>query len=241
LLDKESLKINVLTLEDLKKIKIGYEDQEKKSTSLDKSILEIYKKLVELDDEDLFLFLKESAPTLIKIDRIDKYLRVVEETSPANKIEPSFDINTEEQLELLKSKKVTEFNKLVEQGNNLISLIHLPYENLNRLKLKDINLQHAFLFRTKLLNADLSYANLISANLSDAILVHNNYDQSVNKGTNFNNAVIDNPEYIKYLHIHGGQNIPDEIKSKQGLKSMLEKRDLDDYVVNQILSVSDLQ
>jgi len=72
--------------------------------------------------------------------------------------------------------------------------------------------------------------------------VHNKYEKSINKNTNFNNAIIDNPEYIKYLHSNGGQNIPNEIKSKQELRSLLEKR----YFrflskVSIILDISDLQ
>ena len=313
--EKQSSERQGLTLEDLKKIRAGYEDQEKKSTSLDKPILEIYKKLVELDDEDLLIFLRASASALIKIDRIEKYLRAVEETNLPNKRKSSFDIDSEEQLKLLRDinyskeqlrkKKVEDFNLWHRMTN--ISLIHLPYENFHRSELNSIDLNDAFLFKVvlndsnlsnanlggadlsnaylsradltyanlsgaKLLgadlggadlsNADLTYANLSGAdlsyanlsgahlsnanledaNLSGAILVHNKYEKSINKNTNFDNAVIDNPEYIKYLHSDGAQNIPNEIKSKQELRSLLQKRNIGkDYSINDLLDLSDLK
>jgi len=58
--------------------------------------------------------------------------------------------------------------------------------------------------------------------------------------TNFDNAIIDNPEYIKYLRSNGGLNIPNEIKTKQELRSLLEKSSLAEGVVQNILSGSDL-
>jgi len=176
--EKESSERQGLTLEDLKKIRVGYEDQEKKSTSLDKPILEIYKKLVELDDEDLLIFLRASAPTLIKIDRIEKYLRAVEETNLANKRKSSFDIDSEEQLKLLRNinyskeqlrkKKVEDFNLLHRMNN--ISLIHLPYENFHRYELNSIELNDAFLFKVVLNDSNLSNTYLSRANLSNAYL-----------------------------------------------------------------------
>jgi hypothetical protein len=39
----------------------------------------------------------------------------------------------------------------------------------------------------------------------------------------------------------GGQNIPNEIKSKQELRLVLEKRLIDEDRVNSILNISDLQ
>jgi hypothetical protein len=254
--EKESSGRQGLTLEDLKKIRVGYEDQEKKSTSLDKPILEIYKKLVELGDEDLLIFLRKSAPTLIKIERIEKYLRVVEETTLANK-RKSVDVDSEEQLKLIRDGKIKDFNVL--QRMRLISLTHLPYEDFSDTSLNGIELHDAFLFKVFLSENDLSDANLIGADLSNAylsdakllgadlsdadlsgaILVHNKYDQSINKNTNFNNAVIDNPNYIKYLHSSGGQNIPDEIKNMSELRSLLEKSNLDEHLVNRTLGISD--
>jgi hypothetical protein len=72
-------------------------------------------------------------------------------------------------------------------------------------------------------------------------LVHIQPEQSINKGTNFSNAVIDNSEYIQHVLNDGGQNIPNEIKSKQELRLVLEKRLIDEDRVNSILNISDLQ
>jgi uncharacterized protein YjbI with pentapeptide repeats len=129
----------------------------------------------------------------------------------------------------------------------LISLIHFPYVSFLRDKLNGVDLSRAFLFKvmlndSDLSNASLSEADLSSADLSGAILIHNKYEKSINKNTKFDNAVIDNAEYIKYLHSNGGQNIPNEIKSKSELRSVLEKRvDMDENKLNHILNISELQ
>jgi len=60
--------------------------------------------------------------------------------------------------------------------------------------------------------ADLSIAYLSRAKLSD---------------TDFSNAIIDNPDFLKHLHEKGSQNIPNEIKNKQELRRELLKKDLD--------------
>jgi uncharacterized protein YjbI with pentapeptide repeats len=181
--EKGSSERKVLTLEELK-IKIGYKVQKKKSSILD-TILEIYRKLVELDDEDLLIFLRKSAPTLIKIDRIEKYLRVVEETSLPNKRETSFTINNEKQLELLRNEKVTEFNLL---DYHYQYLIHLPYEDLTSLKLNSIKLRTAFLFNADLTHADLSNADLTHADLSGAKLLDANLTYANLSGADLTHA-----------------------------------------------------
>ncbi len=93
-------------MEDLDKV---IKEKEKLTDNL--LLLPIYKKLVELDDPDLLSFLNISAITLIKIDEIDKYLRVVVDISSNVKRKDSFVIDSEKQLELLTSEKVNEFNE----------------------------------------------------------------------------------------------------------------------------------
>jgi hypothetical protein len=42
--------------------------------------------------------------------------------------------------------------------------------------------------------------------------------------TDFSNAMIDDPDFLKHLREKGSQNIPDEIKNKQELRGELLKR-----------------
>jgi uncharacterized protein YjbI with pentapeptide repeats len=179
--EKESSERQGLTLEDLKKMRTGHE-QGKKSARLDKPVLEIYEKLLELDDEDLLLFLKTSAITLIKIDRFNEYLRVIDETNVTNKRDShSFAISSEKQLELLKNEKVTEFREYAKEYRKYAKEfmpIHLPFETLKSLDLKNISFKRAFLFKADLSWTDLSRANLEDADLSRANLSYANLSKA---------------------------------------------------------------
>jgi hypothetical protein len=62
----------------------------------------------------------------------------------------------------------------------------------------------------------------------------------VNTRTDFSNAIIDNPDFLKHLRKKGSQNIPNEIRNKQELGGELLKRNLDQSDIDTYLDVSQL-
>jgi len=107
-----------------------------------------------------------SIETLLRIDKIERYLRVLDPIGMTSKAEKFLNIDNEKQLDLLLTRQVTEFNKYVEQG----MLIHLPFEELPECDLQNFRLSGSILFRANLSGANLSAAILSGANLSAAIL-----------------------------------------------------------------------
>jgi uncharacterized protein YjbI with pentapeptide repeats len=343
LLVKENYE-NTLTLEDLNRI-IDDRNQENNESAMAKPILDIYKKLIELKDNDLLFFLRASVTTLLKIDEINKYLKVIENTSQTDKREITLHIDSKKQLELLKEGNVTDFNRLVAPGDVIQDVvIHHPFEDLNSLELRNIKLRGAFLFMTRLVDADLteadlgsadlsnanlseadlteadlgsadlsnanlseadltkarlskadlmganlseadlsrsiliganlsmadlSEASLIGANLSKADLTHadlsganlwmanlsganlseadlsqslmldnKDYDNLIINNTTFKDAIIINPEFIRYLKTQKAQKIPDEIKNKQDLESRLKRAKFKPNIIDYQSSIS---
>jgi uncharacterized protein YjbI with pentapeptide repeats len=136
----------------------------------DKSLLHIYKKLIDIGDNDLFSFLRVSIETFLRIDKIERYLRVLDPIGTTSKAEKFLDLGNEKQLDLLLNRQVREFNNYVEQG----ILIHLPFEKLARCDLQNFHLKGSMLFRADLSEANLSRANLVGANLVGADLTRVN-------------------------------------------------------------------
>jgi uncharacterized protein YjbI with pentapeptide repeats len=163
-LEKESTTIS--NLHDLSKILQDDKNLEKDKSLADKSLLDIYKKLIDIADNDLFTFLRVSIETLLRIDKIERYLRVLDLIGTTSKAEKFLEIDSEKQLDLLRNGQVTEFNKYVEQG----VAIHLPFEKLAGCDLKNFRLEDSMLFRTDLSGANLIWANLSRADLSRADL-----------------------------------------------------------------------
>ena len=164
-LQKESVAIS--NLYDLNKI-LQYDKNRKKDDYVYKSLanrllLDIYKKIVDIGDDDLFTFLKVSKETLLRIDKIEKYLKVLDITSITSNVERFLDIDSARQLNLLRNQDVIEFNKYFEQGIP----IHLPLLNngeLVGLVLQNFHFENSLLFRS-----DLSEANLFGSELSGRI------------------------------------------------------------------------
>jgi uncharacterized protein YjbI with pentapeptide repeats len=129
-----------------------------------KSLLEIYKRLVELDDKELFTFLTVSKKTLLKVDKIEKYLEVSDPFGMAKRTEKFLDIDSGKQLNLLRNRGVTEFNEYRKR------VLHLPFVELTGSDLRDFRLSRSLLFRANLNRANLAGANLAGANLSGANL-----------------------------------------------------------------------
>jgi hypothetical protein len=294
----------------------------------DKSIRDIYKKLIDIGDDDLFAFLRVSIKTLLRIDKIERYLRVLDPIGTTSKAEMrEKEIDNEKLLDLMRNGKVEEFN---DHPPGEI-LIHLPFENLAGWDLRKFDLSHSMLFdadlsgtnlskanlfwadliranlsRANLSEADLSWANLYEArlyeadlsgaNLSLAILIRANLSRAnlseadlseallyeaklsgadlsgadlsdaklsladlsqakllntviikpefdnvlVNKYTDFSNSIIDDPDFLKYLHEKGCQNIPNEIKNKQELREELLRRNFSQGMIDSCLRTSQL-
>jgi uncharacterized protein YjbI with pentapeptide repeats len=177
----------IRTIEDLHKEIINANDK-RKNYIFDRGTSEILKRLIELNDIDLYLFLINSAPTLFKIVKMDKYLRVVESVDIADVSGISSDIDREKQILLLRKEDVVQFN----QHKSSIR-VYLPLEDLGKLNLKGIDMSGAFLLGTKLKGADLSHSNLAAADfmivdLSGANLSHSNLEAADLRGADLRGA-----------------------------------------------------
>lgn len=132
----------------------------------DKSLLDIYKKLIDIGDEDRFAFLRVCIETLLRIDKIERYLRVLCPIGTTSKAEMGEkEVDNEKLLYLLRNGEVKEFNGYVNGG-----IIHLPFENLARCDIRKFHLKDTMLFMTDLSKADLTDADLFDANLTGADL-----------------------------------------------------------------------
>jgi uncharacterized protein YjbI with pentapeptide repeats/energy-coupling factor transporter ATP-binding protein EcfA2 len=167
-LKKESTTIS--NLYDLNRVLQDVKNREKDDyiykSLADKSLLEIYKKLIDIGDDDLFIFLRASKETLLRIDKIERYLRVMDPIVMTSRVEKSLGIDSGKQLHLLRNRQVKEFNQYSEQGIP----IHLPFEFLVGCDLHNFNLYDSMLFRADLTGVNLVAANLYNANLSEANL-----------------------------------------------------------------------
>lgn len=151
-------------------------------------ISDTYRKLIDINDQDLITFLREAAKPLLKIGIIEEYLRVIDDTTKKPETRASYDdVKSYESISrlqnlmnrfyyfkdskvLLKNKNKLEYEitKFITSTYN--SIVHLPYVNLSNNKLKGINLSNALLFKANLSSADLSAANLEGADLSYSYL-----------------------------------------------------------------------
>jgi Pentapeptide repeats (8 copies) len=184
----------------------------------ERSLLVIYKKLIDIDYNELFTFLTVSKEVLLRIDNIERYLMVSDPIGMTNKLKRPLDVDSRKQLNLLRNRQVTEFNKYLEQRIP----IHLPFEKFSGSDLHQFRLAGSLLFMSDLSGADLFKADLINANLSGAnsshaIIIGGRYSRVV-VNTDFSNAIIDSPDFLKYLREKGCKKIPNEIKNKQELR-----------------------
>jgi uncharacterized protein YjbI with pentapeptide repeats len=227
-IEKESK--NISNLYDLKNILADNKTLEKHDyiykSFTEKSLLDIYRKLIDIDDNELFTFLRVSKEALLRIDSIEKYLMVSDPIGMTNKVGTLLDIDSRKQSNLIHNKLVTEFNKYFSGIP-----IHLPFEKLSGCELHDFSLSFSLLFMSDLSGAKLLDTILINCTFSDVI---------VDTDTDFSNAVIDNPDFLKHLHKKGSRNIPNEINNKQELRRELLKRDLDPKTSDLYLGSSEL-
>jgi hypothetical protein len=117
---------------------------------------------------------------------------------------------------------------------------------LFRADLSGANLSGANLSWTKLSGANLSEANLSGADLSGAkllntVIIDCKFSNAIiDTYTDFSNAIIVDPDFLKHLREKRSQNIPDEIKNKQELREKLRNRDFDQGTIDLYLRVSQL-
>jgi hypothetical protein len=191
----EKILDNVTVLNDLAKVIEDEKYDEKKgylykllltSYRADKLLNNTYKKLIETNDNDLFTFLKIASIGLLKIDNIDNYLRVIDNTGITNKKKDLKEIDSKKQFKLLQSQKVIEFN---EYSNKNI-MVHLPYSDLPRLEIPDITMKNSLLFKINLTKSNLSRSNLIEAVLSMANLRRANLSGTNLVGANLNGTIL---------------------------------------------------
>jgi uncharacterized protein YjbI with pentapeptide repeats len=194
LLKIHEYKSEISTLADLKKVINGGI----KEFALDKSILDIFKKLISLGDNDLFDYLRIASEILIKIDKMNKYLRIEETVPLADTSEFSRDIDSEKQYRLLSDGEIIKFNeyKAKQRGNSHLPYLQLPIDvkgegketSINGVKLNGVNLSRSFLFGAEMAYADLSDADLSDADLSLASLNNANLSWANMKSTDLTDA-----------------------------------------------------
>ena len=153
-----------------------------------KKILEIYNKIIEINDEDLFTFLTQAAEPLLRIGNIENYLRAVDTKKDIDTTKNILEIKSYESINKLQHGTL-DFTKYVQ--NSIIHLPYLPYWELELdkgKKLEKINLSGAFLFKADLSKANLTAANLKAADLSGANLTAANLKAADLSGADLSGA-----------------------------------------------------
>jgi uncharacterized protein YjbI with pentapeptide repeats len=132
--------------------------------------------------------------------------------------------------------------------------------NLVSTRLWGANLRDAHLVGAKLLGANLGGARLVGANLGGArlvgvdlggadlkhteltnsIIINPNYESlTVNSSTEFNNATIDDPQFIDYITQYT-RNVPQKIKDKKKLRRELARKGVSEENIEDLLTISKL-
>ena len=132
--------------------------------------------------------------------------------------------------------------------------------NLVSTRLWGANLRDAHLVGAKLVGANLGGARLVGANLggarlvgvdlggadlkhtelSNSIIINPNYESlTVNSSTEFNNATIDDSQFIDYITQYT-RNVPQKIKDKKKLRRELAKKGVSEENIEDLLTISKL-
>jgi uncharacterized protein YjbI with pentapeptide repeats len=132
--------------------------------------------------------------------------------------------------------------------------------NLISTRLWGANLRDAHLVGAKLMGANLGGARLVGANLGGArlvgvdlggadlkhteltnsIIINPHYESlTVNSSTEFNNAIIDDSQFIDYITQYT-RNVPQKIKDKKKLRIELAKKGVSEENIEDLLSISKL-
>jgi uncharacterized protein YjbI with pentapeptide repeats len=130
---------------------------------------------------------------------------------------------------------------------------NLTDANLSEANLTYSDLYGANLSKAKLISTNLTNADLTEADLTDSIIINiSNYNSlKIDKNTNFDNAIIDNCDFIDYIHKFT-TNVPEKIKDKKELRTKLQtkkqdsgdnidqKRTISDNEIEDLVTISKL-
>ena len=122
-------------------------------------------------------------------------------------------------------------------GANLI-YAHLVGAKLHGTNLGGARLAGANLGGARLAGVDLSGADLNHTELTNSIIINPDYELlTINSSTVFNNATIDDPQFIDYISQYT-RNVPQKIKDKKKLKRELAKKGVSEENIEELLTNS---
>ncbi|MDW0175897.1 MAG: pentapeptide repeat-containing protein [Nitrososphaeraceae archaeon] len=134
-------------------------------------------------------------------------------------------------------------------GANLISTrlwganlrdAHLVGARLMGANLGGARLVGANLGGARLVGVDLGGADLKHTELTNSIIINPHYESlTVNSSTEFNNAIIDDSQFIDYITQYT-RNVPQKIKDKKKLRRELAKKGVSEENIEDLLSISKL-
>ena len=124
-------------------------------------------------------------------------------------------------------------------GANLIST-RLWGANLRDAHLVGAKLMGTNLGGARLVGVDLGGADLKHTELTNSIIINPHYESlTVNSSTEFNNAIIDDSQFIDYITQYT-RNVPQKIKDKKKLRRELAKKGVSEENIEDLLSISKL-
>ncbi|HZA69554.1 MAG TPA: P-loop NTPase fold protein [Nitrososphaeraceae archaeon] len=117
---------------------------------------------------------------------------------------------------------------------------HLVGAKLVGANLGGARLVGANLGGARLVGVDLGGADLKHTELTNSIIINPNYESlTVNSSTEFNNATIDDPQFIDYITQYT-RNVPQKIKDKKKLRRELAKKGVNEENIEDLLTISRL-
>ena len=115
---------------------------------------------------------------------------------------------------------------------------HLVGAKLHGTNLGGARLAGANLGGARLAGVDLSGADLNHTELTNSIIINPDYELlTINSSTVFNNATIDDPQFIDYISQYT-RNVPQKIKDKKKLKRELAKKGVSEENIEELLTNS---
>ena len=117
---------------------------------------------------------------------------------------------------------------------------HLVGAKLLGANLGGARLEGANLGGARLAGVDLGGADLKHTELTNSIIINPNYESlSIDSSTEFNNATIDDPQFIDYITQYT-RNVPQKIKDKKKLRRELAKKGVSEEIIEDLLTISKL-
>ena len=115
---------------------------------------------------------------------------------------------------------------------------HMVGAKLHGTNLGGARLAGANLGGARLAGVDLSGADLNHTELTNSIIINPNYESlTIDSSTVFNNATIDDPQFIDYISQYT-RNVPQKIKDKKKLKRELAKKGVSEENIDELLTNS---